>query len=173
MKKQYSKEEIKAFYGKQRERWMKSKELVNTDECLGILREMAAQGVSNVSPTSIMFVVSQLKELGLPGLPFIDVKTFQGWKEIGYTVIKGQKAIINGVSWKPTERTNKETGETEETGGGRLLAKSYSLFHRSQVQRIEEQKQDHETTYFESRPFEDRQDLELQQENEVREANQD
>ena len=157
MRKQYTKEEVAAFYGRQRERWAKSKELVNTDECLAVLREMAAQGIDNVSPTSVMFVVSQLKELNLPGLPFVDVKTFQGWKEIGMIVKKGEKAIITGVSWKPTERTNKETGETEETGNGRLLAKSYSLFHRSQVQKIEY-------------PIEDK---ELQQENEFRAVNQD
>lgn len=152
-KNRYTKEEIREFYQKQRDRWKASKDLVNTDECRAILREMAAQGIDNVSPTSIIFVVSQLKELGLPGLPFVDVKTFQGWKEIGMCVRKGEKAILTGVSWKPTERKNPETGELQQDHDGRLLAKSYSLFHKSQVKAIEE--------------------LEIDAENEVREAMQD
>lgn len=136
-KRKYTPEEIKKYYADIRERWNIAKQLSTSDQCRAILDQMALHGISEVSPTSIMAVQMQLEELGLDGLPFVDVKTFQGWKEIGYVVRKGQKSILTGVSWKPTEKKN-EAGEMEETGRGRLLAKGYALFHRSQVEKIEE-----------------------------------
>lgn len=137
-KRKYTPEEIKQYYAEIRERWTIAKELSTSDKCRAILDQMALHGITEVSPTSIMAVQMQLEELGLDGLPFVDVKTFQGWKEIGYVVRKGQKSILTGVSWKPTEKKNQETGETEETGRGRLLAKGYALFHRSQVEKMED-----------------------------------
>lgn len=137
-RRKYTPEEIKQYYAEIRDRWSRAKEYANTDKCKAILAAMALHGITETSPTSVMAVQMQLEELGLDGLPFVDVKTFQGWKEIGYVVRKGQKSILTGVSWKPTEKKNRETGETEETGGGRLLAKGYALFHRSQVEKIED-----------------------------------
>jgi hypothetical protein len=70
---------------------------------------------------------------GLDGLPYIDAKTFQGWKESGFVVNKGEHSTLSGLTWIGAKITNKDTGE-EETAY--VFPKEYHLFHRSQVSPI-------------------------------------
>lgn len=47
---------------------------------------------------------------------YLQINTFQGWKKLGYTVKKGEKAIIKTRLWRMTNYKNiveKHVGETE------------------------------------------------------------
>lgn len=59
--------------------------------------------------------------------------TFAGWKERGYSVRKGEKAIAKFPIWKQTFRKNKETGEQEKD---RMIMKMSCWFKTSQVDKI-------------------------------------
>ena len=61
--------------------------------------------------------------------------TFQVWKSMGYSVRKGEKALISGTIWKYRERKNKQEDENGETtdGGGYCFLKTAYLFATHQV----------------------------------------
>lgn len=63
-----------------------------------------------------------------------ELHTFQRWKELGFSVKKGEKARHRITIWKGFERTrkNEETGE-EETAGG-VTMKTACFFLASQVE---------------------------------------
>lgn len=60
------------------------------------------------------------------------IHTFQTWKELGYMVQKGQKAITKLTIWKHTTKTDKETGEQTS----RMFLKEAAFFAASQVKAI-------------------------------------
>ena len=60
------------------------------------------------------------------------IHTFAAWKEMGFIVQKGQKAITQIMIWKHVGKTNKETGEDES----KMFMKKASFFSQSQVERI-------------------------------------
>lgn len=41
------------------------------------------------------------------------IHTYAAWKELGYQVQKGQKAVASFKIWKHTSKENKETGKKE------------------------------------------------------------
>lgn len=133
MKKQYSKEERQEYYRALRARWQKAKEIANEDEIKAI---MMAHGL-NFSVRSYAYVAMQLRALNLEGIPYVDTKTFMGWKESGFMVRKGEKSLMDGLTWvtvegKETEPTD-NAGESEKSRGY-AMPKAYALFHRSQVE---------------------------------------
>jgi hypothetical protein len=131
MKKEYTKEERAAYYKSLRERWQAAKNVGNEDEIKAIMMQ---HGLS-FSVRSYTYVLMQLQALGLTGIPYIDTKTFVGWKENGFMVRKGEKSQIDGLTWITVE--GKETEQTEDEGPkGYAMPKSYHLFHRSQVEEI-------------------------------------
>ena len=73
-----------------------------------------------------------MKYHGFDGIPYLDCKTFMGWKERGFIVRKGEKSLIAGITWVSVE--GKE-GEPDDNGF--KFPKEYHLFHRSQVEAIE------------------------------------
>ncbi len=77
-----------------------------------------------------LFVNMQMKSQGLEGLPYLDAKTFKGWKESGFTVKKGEHSTLSGITWIGIN-VSEETGVPEYA-----LPKEYHLFHRSQVEAI-------------------------------------
>lgn len=60
------------------------------------------------------------------------IHTFSAWKEMGFSVQKGQKAVTKIKIWKHVGKTNKETGEDES----KMFMKTSAFFSRSQVERI-------------------------------------
>lgn len=62
-----------------------------------------------------------------------EIHTYQMWKELGYQVQKGQKAVAQFTIWKHTAKVNEETGEQENA---HMFMKKSSFFSRSQVQEI-------------------------------------
>lgn len=60
------------------------------------------------------------------------IHTFQAWKELGFVVKKGQKAITKLTIWKHTTKTDKETGEESS----KMFMKTASFFSAEQVEAI-------------------------------------
>lgn len=68
------------------------------------------------------------KELEIPE----QIHTYQRWKELGYQVQKGQKAIASFVIWKHTSKKKEDTDEEEN----KMFMKKASFFKMSQVEAI-------------------------------------
>lgn len=70
-----------------------------------------------------------MEKLGLEGTPYVDTKTFKGWKESGFKVKKGEHSQINGMTFLILK-------DEEESLIKHVVPKVYHLFHSSQVQAI-------------------------------------
>ena len=60
------------------------------------------------------------------------IHTYAAWKELGYQVQKGQKAVAQVHVWKYTSKKNEETDEEKS----HIFMKKASFFSRSQVEPI-------------------------------------
>jgi hypothetical protein len=78
------------------------------------------------------WVVLQDKETGLRSI-YASIHTYNGWKELGYQVKKGQHAIATFPIWKYSGKKDEETGE--EVGGKCYQRKAF-WFTADQVERI-------------------------------------
>lgn len=47
---------------------------------------------------------------------YLQINTFQGWKRLGYTVKKGEKAIIKTKLWRMTNYKNGAESKISKTG---------------------------------------------------------
>jgi hypothetical protein len=130
MKKQYSREEKRAYFKALRERWRKAKELSEQEET-EIQAIMMNHGL-NISISGFVFVQMQMKAQGLPGIPYIDAKTYQGWRESGFQVRKGEKSTLNGLTWVRCNDGSVDDQEPNEVDSY-VMPKEYHLFHKSQV----------------------------------------
>jgi len=130
MKKEYTKEERQAYYKALRERWQAAKNVGNEDEVKAVMMQHGL----NFSFRSYMFVKMQMNALGLDGIPYVDAKTFMGWKENGFMVRKGEKSQIDGLTWIAVNGKEIEPAEGDEEKHGFVMPKCYHLFHRSQVE---------------------------------------
>lgn len=70
------------------------------------------------------------KELEMPE----PIHTFNGWKERGYVVKKGEKSSIKIVIWKYGKKKKDSSNETEEEG--RLFMKTAAFFTSAQVMKL-------------------------------------
>jgi len=61
-----------------------------------------------------------------------DIHTFAAWKEMGYAVRKGEKAVAKFTIWKHTAKENEETGQLDS----RMFMKTAAFFKASQVDKI-------------------------------------
>lgn len=125
--KNYTKEERKEYFNKLRASWQASKKLAETDKYKAIIAEVHATGL-NVSAYGICYIWEQMERLGLKGLPHIDAKTFNGWRNSGFKVKKGEKAKLHGITFAKPKNEEDETDFT--------FPKNYALFHISQVENI-------------------------------------
>ena len=125
----YTAEEKKRYYKNLREEWKKAKEIADVDEISAIINNHGLK----ISVSGYAFVSSQMKALGLDGIPYLDVKTYGGWKENGFRVRKGEKSQLHGLTWVDI---NKKQDDDPEDNKGYKMAKAYNLFHRSQVEPI-------------------------------------
>lgn len=72
-----------------------------------------------------------------------EVHTFARWKQMGYKVKKGQKALFHTSLWKKSNTKNRQIlndsddKTSEQSSTGMYLCKSY-LFGKSQVEEIKE-----------------------------------
>jgi hypothetical protein len=129
--KKYTKKQRQEYYAKLRADWKKSKAMAENDEVAkGLFREVQKQG-GKFSYWSFYFTLSEMKAQGLDGLPYVDCKTFDGWKNAGFIVKKGEKTVARGITWiKPTKKNK----NGEEVKSDYVYPKLYNLYHRSQVE---------------------------------------
>lgn len=155
-KKTHTKEERSKYFAGLRSRWSNNKALADQDQPArvrfdAIQAEAEAQG-ARVSFYGYYFTLKEMQSQGLDGDPYIDAKTFQGWKLAGFQVKRGEHSLIKGITWitagtgaeksagtdQPARSVALDQPEGDQDGGGRLYPKEYSLFHRSQVEPIAE-----------------------------------
>lgn len=129
-KQKYTQSQKNQYFAQLRAEWRKSKELAENDEAAKALhREVERTTNSKYSYWSFYFTLQDMRALGLDGLPYIDCKTFLGWKQSGFKVKKGEKSKIRGIVWMSFEKD--ENGEEDDMF---MYPKIYHLFHKSQVE---------------------------------------
>lgn len=131
--KEYTKEEKREYFKNLREEWKQNKLDASLDSDAksryqAVLREAGGK----ISFESYYWTLRQMQKLNLTGEPYIDCKTYQGWRDAGFKVIKGEKSKLSGVTWMSFQ-TNKEGQKAEEV----VYPKLYHLFHSSQVEPLE------------------------------------
>jgi hypothetical protein len=124
----YTKEQKKEYFQGLRERWSKAKSDAENDAGARSQWQAMAQQGHGISYTGFYFTMLQMRSAGLEGLPYIDCKTFKGWQEHGFRVRKGEKSVIQGLTW-----LRAHSSDDEEDPDAPLYPKAYALFHRSQV----------------------------------------
>lgn len=109
--------------------WIKAKASISESEKEKI---EAFKKLNNMQISYISFFIVQcaMNSQKLKGYPYIDAKTFSGWKEEGKIVKKGQKHFCTSITWVPS---NKKDDDSDDTF---MYPKGYFLFHRSQVEDI-------------------------------------
>lgn len=118
------------YYKLLREKWNYAKALADNDQ---EARALYVEVGDKVSYYSFYFTLSQMKKQKLDGLPYIDAKTFKGWKDIGFIVKKGQHSTITGITWLSFKNKN-DKEEDDKKKKKFLYPKLYYLFHRTQVE---------------------------------------
>lgn len=132
MKGKYTKEERAAYFSSLRERWAAAKKLAEEDNN-EIRAIMLSHGI-NVSLASYMLIKTQMESQGIPGIPYLDTKTYKGWAEYGFRVRKGERSTLTGITWISPYDEDGEDDEPQKKS--RTYPKAYHLFHRSQVDPI-------------------------------------
>jgi len=129
--KKFTKQEKQQYFEKLRLDWQRSKALAENDmEAEALYREAGLKGVSYFS---FYFVLKQMKALKLKGLPYIDCKTFHGWRQNGFKIKKGEKSKIKGITWIMVKEDGKVAKNKDEEDIKFMYPKVYHLFHKSQV----------------------------------------
>ena len=123
-------EQKKIYRQELRDRWQKTKAELTAGELSAAKAIMESHGL-NFSGISFLIVSHQMKTLGYDGIPYLDCKTYKGWKEAGFQVCKGEKSHIDGITW--IEVGEKPDSEEEPEESGYCIPRGYHLFHRSQV----------------------------------------
>ena len=93
--------------------------------------ELMEQGI--LKPTGRTYIV-ELADGSTQELPEIEpIHTYNGWKELGYQVKKGEHAKAQFTIWKYSGKKDEETGEQED---GRCFMKKAFWFTLDQVERV-------------------------------------
>ena len=129
----YTTEQKNEYFRGLRAKWKESKVMADKDEKAKALFHETGGKFSFIS---FYMVLKSMQSLGLEGLPYIDCKTFNGWKEVGFKVRKGEKSKLEGIVWLHPITKN-ELGEEEELDES-IYPKIYHLFHKSQIEPIKE-----------------------------------
>lgn len=126
----FTKEQKQAYYANLRKQWKAAKDHADVDQIGAII---ANHGLK-ISVSGFAFVSIQMAKLGLDGLPYLDAKTYKGWKDNGFQVKKGEKSQIVGLTWVHARKSAKDEDNDVDDDDGYMMPKVYKLFHRSQVQ---------------------------------------
>lgn len=129
MKKQYTSDQRRAYFKKLRDSWQNAKNHAE-DHKAEFEAIMINHGL-NFSLTAYAFVLQQMQEQGLEGIPYLDVKTYAGWKESGFKVKKGERSILSSIVWLKNEKKGENEEESNYT-----FPKATALFHKNQTEMI-------------------------------------
>ena len=97
----HAKEEKQAYFKSLRDRWTANKLSADQDQDARA-KWQATQNESpdnKVSYYGFFYALQAMRAQNLPGVPYVDAKTFQGWKSSGFIVKKGQHSTIEGITW--------------------------------------------------------------------------
>lgn len=127
--------ERKEYYSMLRAQWAKAKQaaIEHPDSFEAIGMELNRLGL-NYSPMSAWFTKLGMNYYNYDGMPYVDTKTYNGWKASGFKVIKGEHSKLSGLVWMHPKSKNSEGEEVEDSEY--VYPKEYKLFHRSQVEAI-------------------------------------
>lgn len=122
-----------------RSRWQEAKKLSETEKYLAMFKECERVGLS-VSKIGLTCCALQMEKQGLEGVPYIDAKTYNGWKISGFRVKHGEKSTLSGITWLTVagKQQANEANVDDPATGGYIYPKAYALFHISQVEPITE-----------------------------------
>ncbi len=127
----FTSKEKQAYFKSLRDRWQEAKKLSETDQ---VAKALFQETGGNYSYISFYLTLMDMKAAGLDGVPYIDCKTYNGWKEAGFTVRKGEKSTIKGMTWIHPVSKDEKGNEVEDESS--VYPKTYNLFHRTQVEEI-------------------------------------
>lgn len=131
-----TKQEKQAYMKQLRKQWQDVKKELSDEQISEIQAIIATHGM-NISAMGFFFVSLQMKKQGFTGLPYLDAKTYKGWKQNGFQVKRGEKSVLSGITWinvgggDDPDIADKDHRATDD--GGFMFPKEYHLFHRSQV----------------------------------------
>jgi len=127
----YSKEDKKRYFEGLRKAWQEAKEKSAQDvDVQTKWQAINEQAGGKLSYVGFYFTYMSMQAQGLEGLPYVDAKTFEGWKNNGFMVKKGEHSTLSGITWIAVN-----PGESPENYDY-LLPKEYHLFHRTQVESL-------------------------------------
>jgi hypothetical protein len=131
--KAYTKEEKKEYYQNLQAKWKANKEKADGDpDARARFEAIMAETNGKFSYYSFYFTLCNMQRLGYEGNPYVDTKTFKGWKDAGFMVKKGEKSQISGITWLSVTKDKEGNEDNTEF----IYPKEYHLFHRLQVEPI-------------------------------------
>lgn len=104
--------------------------MTNAQIILNAAQELAEQG--KIQYTGKTFEYTDAKGDKILLRETEDIHTYATWKEIGYQVRKGQKAVAKLIIWKHTTKFDEDSQRDES----KMFMKRSSFFSRSQVDAI-------------------------------------
>ncbi len=122
-------EQKREYYASLRQKWAEAKALAATDEIGAVYTQLAEMGIGDISLYNVSLILMQAQALGLEGLPYLDFKTYDGWKGSGFQVKRGEKSPVFSLTWIGPKGEN-----GEEVSDGQRWPKLTHLFHTSQVE---------------------------------------
>lgn len=105
--------------------------MTNKEIIFNASQELAKQGVLNYTGRTIEVEMTDGSVVTVPEVE--EIHTYAKWKEMGYQVQKGQKAVAQFSIWKYTSKRNEETNEEENA---KMFMKMASFFRAEQVEKI-------------------------------------
>lgn len=127
----YTKEQKAEYFKTLREKWNKNKTDADNDtDARAKYEAIHKEANGKFSYYSFYFTLMDMNRNGYAGNPYVDCKTFNGWREAGFRVKKGEKSKIAGITWIAV-------GKGENDADDFMYPKSYHLFHKTQVELIQ------------------------------------
>jgi len=124
----YTKEQKQKYFKELRARWKESKALAEKDK---LAKALYKEVGGNYSYWSFYFTLMSMRKLKYKGVPYIDCKTYNGWKKAGFKVKKGEKSKLSGITWIGNNPDPDKDNEEKF-----LYPKMYRLFHKTQVEEL-------------------------------------
>ena len=131
-RKDFTPEQKREYYSSLRSKWAEAKALAATDEIAAVYAQLAEMGLGDISRYNVSLIFMQAQALGLDGLPYVDFKTYEGWKGAGFQVKRGEKSPVFSLTW-----IGAKGEDGEEVADGQRWPKLTHLFHTSQVETLE------------------------------------
>lgn len=130
MKKSFTPQQKKEHFTQLRRQWQQAKNLSQSDELAAVYSQLKGMGVGDISLYNVSLIFMQAREKGLEGLPYLDFKTYEGWKKSGFQVKRGEKSPVYSITWVGSK------GDEEGEDSGVRWPKVTHLFHSSQVETL-------------------------------------